>query len=234
MTKKILALFFCVLILAFTVVSVSADNEYPVLIDNAGLLTEGEKGIIESRLKSVASQINYQLAIITVDSLNGYDVDDTAKAYFEEAGYGFGEDKDGALLLVSMEYRDVCIYSNRIDNDAVREKVTPYLSKANYFGAFDKFIDECKSHFTFHFGKNLLISVIIGLVVAYFVTKSMKSKLKPVEMKENAADYVKENSLNVTNSRDTFLYFTISKTPKPKSDDSSSGGSSHSSSSGKF
>lgn len=84
----------------------------------------------------------------------------------------------------------------------------------------------------FPFGKFILISLVIGLVVAFIVTASMKKKLKTVSFKAGASDYMKPGTLNVTSANDVFLYTNVVKREKPKSD-SSSGSSSSSSSSGR-
>ena len=62
----------------------------------------------------------------------------------------------------------------------------------------------------------------------------MKSQLRSVAFQENAASYVREGSMNLTNSRELFLYRDVNRTERPKESSSSdSGGSStHTSSSG--
>jgi uncharacterized protein len=61
----------------------------------------------------------------------------------------------------------------------------------------------------------------------------MKSKLKTVRYKAEANSYVRPGSMNITVSRDLFLYRTVAVSPKPKSNSDSDGGSStHTSSSG--
>ena len=60
----------------------------------------------------------------------------------------------------------------------------------------------------------------------------MNGKLKSVKFQTAADNYVKEGSMNITESRDLFLYRTVTSVAKPKNDDSSSDGGFHSSSSG--
>ena len=73
----------------------------------------------------------------------------------------------------------------------------------------------------------------VGALVGFIVVLIMKSKLKSVRMQPLANSYVKSGSFNVTERSDLYLYRNISKTAKPKDNDSSSGGSStHTSSSG--
>lgn len=60
-----------------------------------------------------------------------------------------------------------------------------------------------------------------------------EKKLKSVRLQPAAGSYVKKNSMQITQSRDLFLYKTLGRTEKPKSEDRSGGSSTHSSSSGK-
>ena len=78
---------------------------------------------------------------------------------------------------------------------------------------------------------NLIIAAAVGFVVAKVVTGIMKGKLKTVRFQAGAGSYVKAGSMNVTESRDLFLFANVTRSPRPK--ESSSGGSStHTSSSG--
>jgi len=59
----------------------------------------------------------------------------------------------------------------------------------------------------------------------------MKGQLKSVRFKSAASDYTKAGSMNVTESRDLFLYRTVSRREKPR--ENSGGSSTHTSSSGR-
>ena len=78
------------------------------------------------------------------------------------------------------------------------------------------------------------ISLVAGIVLSLIVVGTMKSKLKTVRFQAAANNYVKAGSMNLTESRDIFLYNTMTKTKKEKNDSSSSGGgsSTHTTSSG--
>ena len=58
----------------------------------------------------------------------------------------------------------------------------------------------------------------------------MKSKLKTVRAQAAAGNYLKKDSLTVTERSDLFLYYTVTRTEREK--ESSSGSSTHTSSSG--
>ncbi len=58
----------------------------------------------------------------------------------------------------------------------------------------------------------LVLALGIGLVLAWVVVHVMKSQLHSVAFQENAASYVREGSMNLTNSRDLFLYRDVHRT----------------------
>ena len=72
----------------------------------------------------------------------------------------------------------------------------------------------------------------MGLVAGLLVTGNMRRKLKTVRKQDRAASYVRQGSMNVTRSNDFYLYSTVSKSAKPKNEDSNGGSSTHTSSSG--
>ena len=76
----------------------------------------------------------------------------------------------------------------------------------------------------------LFLAVGIGLVLAWVVVRVMKSQLRSVAFQENAASYVREGSMNLTNSRELFLYRDVDRTEHVEAKDSDS--STHTSSSG--
>ena len=80
----------------------------------------------------------------------------------------------------------------------------------------------------------LFLALGIGLVLAWVVVHVMKSQLRSVAFQENAASYVREGSMNLTNSRELFLYRNVQRTKhvEEKDSDSSGGSSTHTSSSG--
>ncbi len=85
----------------------------------------------------------------------------------------------------------------------------------------------------------LVICLVIGLVAAFIPMSRLKKQMRTVEMKAEASDYVKPGSKKITKSRDAFLYSNVTRTPRPKDDNSGSkggtsfGGGVHISSSGR-
>ena len=76
------------------------------------------------------------------------------------------------------------------------------------------------------------VSLGIGLVISLIITGVMRGQMKSVRRKPDAADYMQKDSLHITRKNDLFLYHQISRSAKPKNEDSGGGSSTHTSSSG--
>ena len=82
-----------------------------------------------------------------------------------------------------------------------------------------------------------VIVIVLALVVAFVVTAIMKSKMNTAVIKNEASDYVKQGSMNVTQRLDVFTHRHVTKTAKPKNNSSggrSGGGSRSGGGGGKF
>lgn len=107
------------------------------------------------------------------------------------------------------------------------------MSDGNYAEACDTFADKCEYYldgylngFPFEFGKALLISLGVGILIALGITKGWKNQLKSVQKQSKANAYVKAGSMKITQSGDYFMYRNLTKTQRQKSSSSSSGGGS--------
>ena len=231
------------------------------VVDMAELLSDSDKTALLSKLDEISERQKLDIVVLTVNTLDGKTPRDYADDFYDYNGYGFGENKDGILLLVSMEDRDWWISTTGYGITALTDAGIEYISKkflsdlsdGDYAQAFttyaelcDQFITQAKTGEPYDIGNmpkepfnvawNILVAFVIGLVVAFVVTNIMKKQLKTVQLKSEANNYVKSNSMIVTENRDLFLYNQVSRRARPKETDnrsgSSGGSSTHTSSSG--
>ena len=217
--------------------------------DEAELLNETEVAQLNSKLESISETYKAEIRVVTLSSMDGGDIDEFLEYLYDESGFGYGENHDGVLLVVCMNPREYRILSNGFageaitsgDIDAIGEAFQSDLSDGNYADAFDTFADKCESYldghingFPFNTGKNLLICVGIGLVVALIVTGIWKGQLKSVRKQSAANAYVKAGTMQITQSGDFFMYRNVTKTQKQSSSSSGSSGSSRSTGGGSF
>lgn len=246
--KKLTSIFLALCLL--TILCLPANATAARLTDEADLLTASEAAALEAKLDEISTRQGVDIVIVTVESTYGEKPRDFADDWFDYNDYGL----DGILLLVSMEDNDWYVstsgYGITAITDAglkyISDKFVPHLSDEEYMEAFETFADLCDSFITqaktgdpydshnlpkepFNVVLNLLICLGIGLVVALIVTGKMRSDLVTVRQQVKADNYVIPGSLQLTNSRDLFLYSQVTKTERPKS----GGSSTHTSSSGR-
>lgn len=231
------------------------------VVDMAELLSDSDKTALLSKLDEISERQKLDIVVLTVNTLDGKTPRDYADDFYDYNGYGFGENKDGILLLVSMEDRDWWISTTGYGITALTDAGIEYISKkflsdlsdGDYAQAFTTYAELCDQFITqaktgepydtgnmpkepFNVAWNILVAFVIGLVVAFVVTNIMKKQLKTVQLKSEANNYVKSNSMIVTENRDLFLYNQVSRRARPKETDnrsgSSGGSSTHTSSSG--
>ena len=244
---------------AFAVEGGFADLYYR-MNDSAEVLTEDEDNELEDALEELSLRQSFDVTIATIESLERVDYD-SMEAYADDlydfCQFGYGPEMDG-VLLVSVGDRkwhiSTCGYGITAFTDAgiqyLGQQMTPFMADGDYAGAFrtfvqwsDTYIDAARAGHPYDVNNlpreplslmYLFLALGIGLVLAWVVVGVMKSQLRSVAFQENAASYVREGSMNLTNSRELFLYRDVSRTEhvEAKDSDSSGGSSTHTSSSG--
>ena len=235
-----------VMALPLTVAAEQPPNPGGIYIqDDAGLLDGGKEWQLGKQLLEVSERLNLTVAVYVARTLDGYEIDDLTRVIYHQ----LYSSKDGVLLLIAMEEREWYIYTtgDAYDYltdaalDEIEDAIVPHLSAGDYLDAFRAYADLCDEYLTlgqegniyrgsFPIGENLLLGLVVGLVVAFIVVTTMKSQLKSVRPRREAHEYTRPGSMNVTQSRDLYLYRTVHRRPRPK--DSSNGGRSGGSRSG--
>ncbi len=153
MKKRLFAtLLALVLCLCCAVPALAANIERSRVSDGAELLDDDEIAQLSSKLDEMSNRLQMDIVVMTSDDLQGYDTaTECADELYEYCGYGFGEDKDGIMLFISMEDRDWAISTcgkaidvfTDDDCDYIADEIVPYLTDGDYYGAFDRFADLC-------------------------------------------------------------------------------------------
>ncbi len=63
-----------------------------------------------------------------------------------------------------------------------------------------------------------IISLVIAIVIAFLVTGAMKAKMDTAQKQRAAANYIRENSFELTQSDDKYLYQNTTRSPRAKND----------------
>lgn len=147
MKRRLCSLILCLLLIGSLTISVFA-SDAPKVVDNAGLLTSEEITNLTARANDTIEQCQMDVVIVTVDSLDGKTVQEYADDYYDDNGYGYGDDYSGILFLIAMDTREwymstcgeaIYIFTD-YGLDRLGEEVVPYLSSGSYFEAFDTWL----------------------------------------------------------------------------------------------
>ena len=259
---KLSALLLSVLVMlaVLSPLSVKAADELPFFVDDAGLLSSEDAASIESQLTDLAQKYDMHFVIVTDEDPNISSAMEAADDFFDYNGYGTGDDRSGVLLYINMSTRDAWISTRGFGittfTDAgieyILDQLVDGLGDEAYYETFETFTALCDD-FTqqakngtpydvdhmpqepFPWIGGLIMCMALGAIVGLIYILVLRSQLKSVAPNESAADYVVKGSMHVTNSREFFLYRTVSRHERPKENSSSGGGggsTTHMSSSG--
>lgn len=263
MKKNLLITILTIFLCLFMVVPVLAEgenaddgfaDEYYRLMDMASLLSDEDVDSLTAKLDELSLRQKMDVVIATTDTLEGKSVVEYADDLYDYCSFGYGANRDGLILVISMEdndwYISTCGYGITVFTDAgikyIGKQIVPYLSDEDFVGAFttyitlcDEFITQAKTDKPYDIGSLpreplspawILVCLIIGLILSCTTVGKMKAKLTTVRAQAAANSYMKDGSMNITDSREMFLYKNVTRT-KRSSESSSGGSSTHTSSS---
>lgn len=222
-------------------------DTYAYVYDEADILTFTEEGALHDKISRINAEHGITVIIVTADYLwNGISID----TYADTAYRKYSGQANGAVFTVCKNSREWCIqgygtvetvYTEDVLT-RIEENCIDQLSDGNYYDAFSCFAELTDEAITLvnagtpykspiPWGEILLISLTAGFIAAAIAVFVMARQLKSVRRQSAARDYMKKDSLNITEHRDLFLYHTVTRTAKPKNN--SSGGSRGSGSGGR-
>lgn len=243
--------------------AIPEERQKPLLVDDAGLLTEEESSALLNKLEDISQKYENEVGIVTVNSLEGKTAEAYADDYYDYNGYGYGENDDGLLILISMGEREWAIstygYSHTVAfTDAGLEFISgefkSKLSSGNYADAFNCFADQCDDFLRQAAtgepydvdnmpskGKVhpfwLVTDLVVAFLISFGLVKSKSKNLKSVKKQESAEAYERKGSMSLRRSTDSFVNRIVTqrtiRNEKDSSSSSSGGSSSHTSSSGR-
>ena len=137
---------------------VAAKENEQFLYDEADLLTDPEEETLVQKLEEVSHATNAQIVVVTLASMDGGNIDEFIDYLYDTMGFGYGENHDGVLLLVSMDPREYRILSNGYAGTAIGpdqidtlcDIVQPYLTKGSYATAFTYFANESEDFLAYY------------------------------------------------------------------------------------
>ena len=246
--KKFFGLLALILLMNFSVVN--AAQLQPVT-DQVGLMKATEIELLNQKIRTVEQMYKIKIGVVFVKSIGGRDPvavsDDLLQKNFANGTNG------GILLFVDMSKRHYEIATDkrmveRITNtdgiSLLQKKFQSSLSAGNYYGAVNDFVGGVEELMTYYETKGVAygqkvpgafnpeaagIAVVVAIFIGVFVRSMLIGSMSNIHHAMEAIDYLKKNSVKLTEARDTFLFMNVQRRPKGGGGGrSSSGGGGHS------
>lgn len=231
MKRKLSLILLLTLLLSLLLLPAHAAEEKAYLVDQAGVLSEAEASELSALLAKKSKACGADLIVVTTRGTDGQSLEAYADDFMDDHNYA-----STGQRWISTGGDCVKVFDGEAFDELVGE-IRSALDAENYAAGFRAFAasacDIIEDANRFPFGL-LLASLVLGALLAWIIPmKYLKGQLKSVRPQASAQGYVRSGSLNLSQSRDLFLYRNVVATPKPKSNSSSGGSGTHTSSSGR-
>ena len=251
-TVKRLTVFLSVLILlaccCLPVSAAETGDDFPYICDTALLLSDSEWMSLEEQAAQISTLYQCAVYFITVDDYTYYgdgSIYEVAKTIYQTYDLGWGEERSGVLLLLSMYDRDYTLIAYGYGNTAFTDYGKDYLSEQ----FLDDFADDdwaggCRDYLTtcgsllkqaragnplditsrIHTWHLVLISLVLGFAAALAICFFWQVRArKAVSRKTEAGQYLTQGGVQITQRDDRFSHTTQTRTKIEKSSGSSGG-----------
>lgn len=134
--------------------SVNAAPTFPDLtgrvVDNANILSSNEELMLSNKYAALENKTSAQLVLVTLNSLNGYDIADYGYQLGRHWGIGQRDLNNGLLIIISMQDRKMRIevgyglegvVTDAIAHNIIHEVMRPDFKKSKYYSGINKASD---------------------------------------------------------------------------------------------
>ena len=143
-----------------------APNPPRLVTDFAGLLADWEQEQLENKLSAFNDSTSTQIAIVTVQSLNGYDVADFSFTLAEKWGIGQEGEDNGILILIAPSERRMFIATGygveAFVPDAIAKRIVEKTLKPNFRNE------------DYYLGLDQATNLLMGLVSGQFSPRQLE------------------------------------------------------------
>ena len=250
-TRCLLLVFlFCLVLCVNAAAAEQTGAQLSYVTDAAGLLSENEDTRLEKMAETVSRKYGVGVYIVTVEDYRDFHSEGVYKAtytIYHEYTMGEGPNRDGIMLLLSMDDRDWamfcygsrCEYTfNNYGQKQLEKVFLDNFGDNDWYGGFEDYVKECSVYLEkAAAGKPvraslfvpILIVIGLSLLAAAAIVAVIWQKMDNVSEKATANAYVSAG-LRLTEQTDRFTHKTTSSRKIERS--SSSSGSSCSESGG--
>lgn len=218
----------------------------PYVMDDAGLLTSQQRQELNSRADAIAREYGIGIYMMTVADYRDYgsswEIYDVLWEFYHNYSLGCGPDRQGVILMLSMDDRDYATFFYGADTEYAfdsygQEELEGYFldnfSYDDWYGGFSDYLS---------YGEAFLAkaaagepvresaaglmggAIVIALLISLVVTWVKWSQMGNVSIQKGARQY-QTGGLELTKRTDRFLTRTVARRRIPRSTSGSGGGS---------
>lgn len=227
MLKKFFGLLALIVFMNLSVASAAS------VTDNAGLLSAEEVELLNQRIRNVEQAHKIKIGISFVQSTGGRDMI-TASNDLLDQNFANGAN-GGIVLLVAMDKRkyemstDSRMIERITDHDGIpflKDKFKSSLSAGDYYMAASNFIDGVDELLTYYetngvaYGQRsqegfdqvaAVLAAVTAILFGVMIRSSLIGKMSNIRHAMTASDYLKKNTVKLTENRDTFLFMNVQR-----------------------
>ena len=218
----------------------SAQLDY--VTDDAGLLSEGQLVALNNKAREISEKYQCGVYIVTVDDYQKYtsgSVMDCATGIFNQYDLGYGDTKDGVMLLLSMADRDYALIAHGdtgnaaftdYGKDRMEDSFLRYFADNDWSGGFNDYLSTSSRYLEMEangqpydtYGGNgddgaskaARTGVVLGVptFISGLVNRMQSRKMKSVRSRTNASTYAAPSGLVLHGQQDRYTHSTESRT----------------------
>ncbi|MBR1396682.1 MAG: TPM domain-containing protein [Selenomonadaceae bacterium] len=226
----------------------SQSQSVAAVTDGASLLTQADLQQLASKIQRVEQKHGIQIGIVTQNTIQNQNPAAVADRLRSTAFTG--GTNGNIVLLIVMDNREWHISTDsamrsRITNEAglpyVQDQFLSKLSSQDYAGALNSYVDSVDTLMTYYEQEGqpydpssgfspmaAMTAVIVSIFIGIMFRSSLIASMSNVRPAIEASEYLVQNSVRLTENRDTLLFMNVQRQPKRKSSGGggrSSGGS---------
>lgn len=253
MKKRVCLMVLCLLLVGVLLpVQAAAADDWAYVTDLAGILSGNEAATLENQAAQVSAAQECGVYILTVDDYTDYfdgSVYEFAKAIYREYNLGWGDGKDGELLVLSMADRDYALiaygdFGNYAFTDYGNSQLVNgfldnfrnndwYGGFGDYISMSDDFLRQARNGTPVDVSRSssdgpgfgtFVVIVLISCLISGIVCLSMRSKLKSAKTKTDAVAYIAQNGVFLTAQEDRYTHTTTERVALNDDSDRGHGG----------
>lgn len=228
MKKICLCLLLCLCLCLGMSAFAAAESTIDYVTDAAGILTQEQAASLNDAAAEIAERYSCAVYIVTLEDYKTYNnegVEQCTQELYHYFDLGYGEGRDGLILLLSMAERDYDLWGygpfavyafTDYGLDGLEESFLPYFRNNDWYGGFTAYLNGAArlldqaaqgepAEYRMPVGTKAAVALAPASLIGFLVCGIFKGQMKTAKEKETAEDYVVSGSARLRIREDRFI-----------------------------